>query len=66
MFNYECKPVIKYPVDMDYIPLLDSGFYFHPKNPTKLITRSEVKIFLLYYFFIIYYIFFSKFFNIVS
>lgn len=43
MSNLEFNPFLSFNNDLEYIPLLDTGFYFHPKNPNKLLKKHELK-----------------------
>ncbi|KAL4472296.1 hypothetical protein ABPG72_011657 [Tetrahymena utriculariae] len=43
MSSLEFNPFLTFNNDLQYIPLLDTGFYFHPSNPKKLLKKHQLK-----------------------
>lgn len=42
MYRYENHPMIEYEENLDFIPLLDTGFFFHIRNPYNVVTKAKV------------------------
>lgn len=43
MSRLELNNEIEYPIDLKYIPLLDTGFYFNPSDPKDIKKKNELK-----------------------
>ena len=42
MKKCENNPFVKIKNDLDFIPLLDSGFYFHKDKPKLIIKKEQI------------------------
>ncbi|EAS01636.1 helicase carboxy-terminal domain protein (macronuclear) [Tetrahymena thermophila SB210] len=43
MSSLEFNPFLTFNNDLQFIPLLDTGFFFHPSNPKKLLKKHQLK-----------------------